>query len=268
MIEQKQLLQLKPQLIDLCEDVAEFIRTEMEQVQQSDIETKHINSLVTYVDKNAEIKIVDFLKKLLPVAGFITEEDTITQKQEELVWVIDPLDGTTNFIYKIPHFSISIALMYKGRPILGIVYDVMLKVAYTAAKGNGTYENDRQVFVRNNENTLDAIVVTGFPYKRAPEMMDKSLQMIRYCIDHCRGVRRLGSAALDLAYVASGKLDLYYENTLNVWDLAAGVLLVTEAGGLVTDYQGGKSYLNNGSIIAANPGIYKAMYPPINRILG
>ena len=114
MIEQKQLLKLKPQLIALCEDVAEFIRTEMEQVKQSDIETKDMNSLVTYVDKNAEIKIVDVLKRLIPEAGFITEEDTISQKEEELVWVIDPLDGTTNFLYKIPHFSISIALMKNG----------------------------------------------------------------------------------------------------------------------------------------------------------
>jgi myo-inositol-1(or 4)-monophosphatase len=268
MIEQKQLLKLKPQLIALCEDVAAFIRTEMEQVKQSDIETKDLNSLVTYVDKNAEIKIVDVLKRLIPEAGFITEEDTISQKEEELVWVIDPLDGTTNFLYKIPHFSISIALMHNGHPVLGIVYDVMLRVAYTAVKGLGTYEDEQQVFVRKNEDPLDAIVVTGFPYKREPEMIDKSLQMIRYCIDHCRGVRRLGSAALDLAYVASGKLDLYYENTLNIWDLAAGALLVTEAGGLVTDYQGGNSYLNNGSIIAASPGIYKVMYPPINRILG
>ncbi len=263
-----QLSDLKLKLERLCQDVSAFIRTEMQKVQQSDIEIKDMNSLVTYVDKNAEIKIVEVLKKLLPEAGFITEEGTVSQDAKELMWVIDPLDGTTNFLYKIPHFSISIALTQNGDPILGIVYDVMLDVAYTAIKGHGTFENNHRVKVRKNKETLDAIVVTGFPYKREPQHIDASLLMLRYCVENCRGIRRLGSAALDLAYVASGKIDLYYENTLNIWDLAAGALLVTEAGGIVSDYHGGNSYLADGSIIASSPGIYDKMYPVINGYLG
>jgi myo-inositol-1(or 4)-monophosphatase len=268
MLDYTQLADIKLNLERLSQDVSAFIRTEMQKVQQSDIEVKDMNSLVTYVDKNAEIKIVEVLKKLLPGAGYITEEGTVSQAQKELMWVIDPLDGTTNFLYKIPHFSISIALTQDGVPILGIVYDVMLDVAYTAIRGHGTYENNRRVKVRNNEDTLDALIVTGFPYKRDPQHIDASLQMLRYCVENCRGIRRLGSAALDLAYVASGKIDLYYENTLNIWDLAAGALLVTEAGGIVSDYHGGDSYLEDGSIIASSPGIYDKMYPVINEYLG
>jgi myo-inositol-1(or 4)-monophosphatase len=268
MLDYTQLADIKLNLERLSQDVSAFIRTEMQKVQQSDIEVKDMNSLVTYVDKNAEIKIVEVLKKLLPGAGYITEEGTVSQAQKELMWVIDPLDGTTNFLYKIPHFSISIALTQDGAPILGIVYDVMLDVAYTAIRGHGTYENNRRVKVRNNEDTLDALIVTGFPYKRDPQHIDASLQMLRYCVENCRGIRRLGSAALDLAYVASGKIDLYYENTLNIWDLAAGALLVTEAGGIVSDYHGGDSYLEDGSIIASSPGIYDKMYPVINEYLG
>jgi myo-inositol-1(or 4)-monophosphatase len=268
MINTSQFTDYKNSLVNLCKDVSVFIKTEMQKVKHSDILVKDMNSLVTYVDKNAEIKIVTALKEILPEAGFITEEGTVSQATQGLIWVIDPLDGTTNFLYKIPHFSISIALMKDGNPILGIVYDVMLDTAYTAIKGQGTYEDNHQVSVRSNEDLLDAIVVTGFPYKREPEQINATLDMIRYCVDNCRGIRRLGSAALDLAYVASGKIDIYYENSLNIWDLAAGVLLVTEAGGIVSDYHGGDSYLDDGSIIAASPGIYNKMYPVINDYLG
>jgi len=263
-----QLSDIKTKLEKLCQEVSVFIKAEMQKVQQTDIEVKDMNSLVTYVDKNAEIKIVKSLKKLVPEAGYITEEGTVVQDSKELMWVIDPLDGTTNFLYKIPHFSISIALMKDGDPILGIVHDVMLDTSYTAIKGHGTYENNLPVKVRNNNDTLDAVIVTGFPYKREPQHIDASLQMIRYCVENCRGIRRLGSAALDLAYVASGKIDLYYENTLNIWDIAAGALLVTEAGGIVSDYHGGNTYLQDGSIIASSPGVYDKMYPVINELLG
>ena len=214
MINTSQLTEYKESLVSLCKDVATFIRTEMQKVQDSDILVKDMNSLVTYVDQNAEIKIVTALKKMLPKAGFITEEGTVSQATKGLIWVIDPLDGTTNFLYKIPHFSISIALMQDGEPVLGIVYNVMLDVAYTAIKGQGTYQGNQRVKVRDNNNLLDAIVVTGFPYKREPLHIDASLLMIRYCVENCRGIRRLGSAALDLAYVASGKIDIYYELSL------------------------------------------------------
>lgn len=245
------LLTLKKEVSTLCVSVADFIKNEINKVSLSDIETKELNSLVSYVDKEAEIRLVKKLKSLLPQAGFITEENTVKQESKPLVWVIDPLDGTTNYLHKIPHFSISIALMEKDQPVFGIVYDIMLSNAYTAIKGLGTWENDKRVKVKPTQSLKEAIVVTGFPYER-DNNIDENLKVLKYCILNCRGIRRLGSAALDLAYVASGKLDIYYEKTLNIWDIAAGALLVTEAGGVVSGFSNNESHLETGSIIAGN----------------
>jgi len=261
-----QLTEIKTQVHTLCVEVAAFIREQINKVQSSDIETKDMNSLVSYVDKTAEIKIVKRLSQLIPEAGYITEEDTIVSETKDHMWIIDPLDGTTNFLYKIPHFSISIALSYKGDMVYGIVYDIMLDVAYTAIKGQGAYENNNRIQVRNSTDLQETIVATGFPYKRQEGVTEK-MNMVRFCVENCRGIRRLGSAALDLAYVASGKLDAYYENSLNIWDLAAGKLIVEEAGGIVTDYQGEEHALNNGSILAANPDIHRQFLGAIKTYL-
>ena len=255
---ENQLEKLRQELISLCQSTAAFIREEIDKVSSSDVEEKDMNSLVSYVDKTAEEKIVARLKELTPDAGYITEENTVAQEQKDRIWIIDPLDGTTNFLYKIPHFSISIALMEEGEVTLGIVYEVMLDIAYTAIKGKGVWQDEKPIKVRATTDMLDAVVVTGFPYRRDIDI-DASLRVLKYCVMHCRGVRRLGSAALDLAYVAAGKIDIYYENALNIWDLAAGALLVQEAGGMITDYSGDLGHLKNGSIIASN----KALYPEI-----
>ncbi len=242
-------------LISLCEQVASFIKKELNQVSTNDIEEKDMNSLVSYVDKKAERMIVTALNKLTPNCGFITEEDTPDDRDKSLTWIIDPLDGTTNFLHKIPHFSISIALMEKEEVTLGIVYDVMLDISYTAIKGFGAWENGNTIKVNDTKDLSKSIVVTGFPYKKDNDI-DASLRVLKYCVMNCRGLRRLGSAALDLAYVASGKIDIYYENCLNIWDLAAGALLVEEAGGRMTDYNGDRNYHNTCSIIASNPHLY------------
>ena len=249
------LFELKIELVRLGESVGQFIKDELDKVSQSDIETKELNSLVSYVDKEAEKRIVKRLSELTPTYGFITEEDTDDSVGQDSIWIIDPLDGTTNFLHKIPHFSISIALQYKGEIVLGMVYEIMLDTAYTAIKGFGAWENDKTISVSKTTDMKEAIVVTGFPYRRDFDI-DRSLAILKYCVVNCRGVRRLGSAALDLAYVASGRIDIYYENSLNIWDLAAGALLVKEAGGEVSDYIGGEDYLSSGRIISSNAKLH------------
>lgn len=245
-----QLFIYKKHLTSLCQEVSKFIKAELSQVKDADVETKDMNSLVSYVDKEAERMIVDSLTQLTPEAGFITEEDTVDQTDKALTWIVDPLDGTTNFLQKIPHFSISIALMEDRKISVGIVYEIMLDTAYTAIRGEGAWEGTKKMTVSAKQDMSTAIVVTGFPYRKDIDI-DVSLAILKYCVMHCRGVRRLGSAALDLAYVASGKIDIYYENALNIWDIAAGALLIQEAGGSITDYQGGDQFLN-GTLISSN----------------
>ena len=249
------LFELRKELVSLGQSTAQFIRKELNKVDASDIETKDRNSLVSYVDKEAERRIVEHLSAITPEYGFITEEDTDDSVHQDNIWIIDPLDGTTNYLNRIPHFSISIALQSKGDLVLGMVYEVMLDIAYTAIRGFGAWENDKTMKVSQTVKMSEAIVVTGFPYKREFEI-DHTLGILKYCILNARGIRRLGSAALDLAYVAAGKLDIYYENTLNIWDLAAGALLVKEAGGQISDYKGEHNYLDEGHIVAANPHLH------------
>lgn len=251
-------------LQELCRKVADFQKQQLDLVSEKDIESKDLNSLVSYVDKESERMIVEALMALTPQAGFITEEDTEDSQVEALTWIIDPLDGTTNYLQKIPHFSISIALMEEGQLTLGIVYEVMIDVAYTAILGEGAWEDEKRISVSNTSLMNQAIVVTGFPYKR-DEDLAASFDLLKYCIENCRGVRRLGSAALDLAYVASGKIDLYYERSLNIWDLAAGALLVSEAGGVITDYNGKGNYLQKGSLISSNSFLHSEMLKVISR---
>ncbi len=248
--------ELRNFLTDLCKDVAVFIREELDKVSASDIEEKELNSLVSYVDKQAEQMIVTALREVTPEAGFITEEDTKDDSSQALTWIVDPLDGTTNYLRKIPHFSISIALMEEETITLGIVYEVMLDIAYTAIKGHGAWANNKPIKVSSVTNMSDALVVTGFPYRKDSKM-EVSFDILRYCVMNCRGIRRLGSAALDLAYVACGKLDIYYENSLNIWDIAAGILLVEEAGGKVSDYNGKQDFLSRGSIISSNSSLHE-----------
>lgn len=255
-------IELRDFLVSLCKDVADYIKSELEKVQADDIEEKELNSLVSYVDKQAEQMIVTALKEITPKAGFLTEEDTKNDLEKPKVWIIDPLDGTTNYLRKIPHFSTSIALMENGVITHGIVYEIMQDVAYTAIKGQGAWKNNVALKVSTVQQLDKALVVTGFPYKR-DRNMEANFELLKYCVLNCRGVRRLGSAALDLAYVAAGKIDIYYENSLNIWDIAAGVLLVQEAGGAMTDFDGKTDFLKSGDVLACNT----TLHPPILEVI-
>ena len=247
---------LMDDVLKVTEVAAEFIRAEAGKVQREQIEIKSRNSLVSYVDKEAEKILVEGLSKLLPDAGFITEEGTVTQKTSEYTWVIDPLDGTTNFLHQIPVYSISIGLLHDDQIILGVVSDIEHRETFYAWKGGGAWCNGHQIHVSERSIIEDSLVATGFPYS-SKDVLPQLTQVFDYFLKHARGIRRLGSAAIDLAYVACGRFDAYYENTLNPWDISGGIIIVEEAGGIVTDFGGNTDMLQNGQVIAA-PGILHA----------
>jgi myo-inositol-1(or 4)-monophosphatase len=255
---QKELEKICTAAKKIVADVAIFIRTEKNKVVKSDIEAKGLNDLVSYVDKTAEKLLVEQLSVLLPKATFITEELTIENKKSDYYWVIDPLDGTTNFLHGIPHFAISVALVHNEKPIIGIIYDVMPGDCYAAYKNGGAYLNDTKINVSQSTRILDSVLGMGFPYSEYKNM-DSVAKSLNYFLKNARGLRRMGSAALDLAYVEVGYLDGFYEVNLKAWDVAAGICLVQEAGGIVQDFSGKADYLFGGEIIATNPNIAKEL---------
>ena len=235
--------------------VADFIRNELEKVNPQDIETKSLNSLVSYVDKNAELQLVEKLGKILPEATFLTEEETVINQEGNYRWIIDPLDGTTNFLHQLPFFSISVALEHKGEIISGIVYEVMRKECFYAWKNGGAFLNQNKITVSKRSQIGDTLIATGFPYYDY-RGVEPYFEVLEFFIKNTRGVRRFGSAAIDLAYVACGRFDAYYEYSLNAWDVAAGVILVKEAGGKLSDFQGGDNYIFGKEMIAGSPFVF------------
>lgn len=233
---------------------SEFIKSQVDQVSSDDIEEKELNSLVSYVDKEAETKLVNGLRSVIPSAGFITEEDTEDQTGNEYTWIIDPLDGTTNFLNQVPHFAISVALQKNNETVLGIVKEVNTEEEWTAIKNQGAHANGQPIRV-SPKPFHEILVATGFPYSNDFDY-SSYFAILKNWLTQTRGIRRLGSAALDLCYVASGKYGAYYESTLNPWDVAAGALIVQEAGGKVSDYSGTDNYLSDGEILAASPTVY------------
>lgn len=238
------------QVLKVTEEAAAFIRSQAGKVDADKIEIKSPNSLVSYVDKEAERILVEGLNKIIPGAGYITEEGTVMQQKSEYTWVIDPLDGTTNFLQQIPVYAVSIGLLHEDKLILGIVSDVERRETFYAWKGGGAWCNGKQIHVSQRTNVNDAVVATGFPYA-SRDVLPQLTSAFEYFLKNARGIRRLGSAAIDLAYVACGRFDAYYETTLNAWDIAGGIILVEEAGGRVTDFSGGNEMMNNGQVIAA-----------------
>ena len=202
--------------------------------------------------------IIDFVKKKYPTHGIITEEGGTSLSKSEYNWVIDPLDGTVNFAHGFPMFAVSIGIQKNGETIAGIVYDVMQKVVYSAEVGNGAYENDKKIKVNDNSNLRRALLVTGFPYNVA-ENPENALEKFAALTKAARGIRRLGSAAIDFCYVAKGVFDGFWEVHLKPWDMCAGKLIVEEAGGLVTDFDGKKIDIFSKKILASNGKVHNAM---------
>jgi myo-inositol-1(or 4)-monophosphatase len=245
------LVQITSQVRAASQKAADFIRSHVGEVSNDQIESKEQNSLVSYVDKTAEKILVEALTPILPSPGFLTEEDTVENSRSEYTWIIDPLDGTTNFLQQIPIFSVSVGLAHNGEIIVGVVIDVMQDDCYYAWKGGGAWLDGKRIHVSNRSAMSEAIVATGFPYYE-PDKLDKLTDLFREVLASVRGIRRLGSAALDLTYVACGKMDAFYETQLNPWDVAAGTILVREAGGLVTDFIGNGDFVEKKQIIGSN----------------
>lgn len=261
----------KNELKDICEklkfvarEAGEFIAAERKKFNTEAVEYKDVNNVVSYVDKEAEKLIVDQLTTILPSAGFITEEGTAgTDDKEGLNWIIDPLDGTANYIHNVPNYSVSLALA-KGKTVLtGVIFHIPADEMYSAVKGDGAFCNGVQIKVSRSQTLGESLLATGFPYYKF-ENMDKYLLILESLMQKTHGLRRFGSAAIDLAYVASGYFDGFYEYNLNSWDMAAGILLVEEAGGVVTDFEGGNDHLFGGFVVAGN-AVHKELLSEIKR---
>jgi myo-inositol-1(or 4)-monophosphatase len=245
------------QTINLVKATGFFIQDEAKKLSQDDIKLKGFNDYVTYVDKEAEQRLIGELQKIVPEAGFIAEEDRSRQKAEEFNWIIDPIDGTTNFIHGLPVYSISVALSYHNEIIFGIVYELNAKECFHAVKDMPAILNDTEIKVAKTDKLGDAFLATGFPYNDFSRL-DAYLSLFSHLMQNTAGIRRLGSAAVDLAYVACGRFDIFYEYGLKPWDVAAGSFIVKQAGGQVTDFKGKDNYIFGREIIATNNLLHNA----------
>jgi len=228
-----------------------------ERAADLEVTAKGMNDFVTAVDRQAEGVIIDTLRRAYPDHAILAEESGESGGGEH-VWVIDPLDGTTNFLHGFPQYAVSIALKRRGRIEHAVVYDPLRGELFTASRGGGAQLNERRMRVSRRQGLAGALLGTGFPF-RSLEIIDPYLATFREFLERTAGVRRAGSAALDLAWVAAGRLDGFWEFSLKEWDLAAGALLVEEAGGLVSTPGGGDGWLSSGNIVAANPRVLDAM---------
>lgn len=260
------LMEICLKTCEVAQLAGNFIAKERTGFDSSKIEYKGIHDLVSYVDKQAEKLISDSLHQLLPEAGFIAEEGTVATNGEDFQWIIDPLDGTTNFIQGIPVYSVSIALAYKGELQVGVVYEVGQHECFYCWKGGGSYLNGKPIQVSTSTDMHHCFLATGFPYTDFSQL-DSYLQFLKWAMRSSRGVRRIGSAAVDLAYVACGRFDAFWEYDLKPWDVAAGALLVREAGGIVSDFSGGDNFVFGRTIMASNPAIKQQLLDKLNEYM-
>lgn len=231
------------------------------------VNIKRRNDFVSEADIQAEQDIIRTLRRIYPHHGILAEESgLISGADDEYQWIIDPLDGTTNFLHGLPHFAVSIAFKHKGRLEVAVVYDPIRQEMFTASRGDGAQLNDRRIRVGGATSLGTALLGTGFPI-RYPEHMPAYLSMFGSLLTQCAEMRRAGSAALDLAYVAAGRLDGFWEIGLSEWDMAAAALLIQEAGGLIGDFGGGHDFLRTGNVVAGNPKIFKALLKDIQPYL-
>jgi len=245
------LEEITKQVITLSKEVGVFIKGEANKLKTSQVEEKGVHNLVTYVDKQAEKSLVAGLQKLIPEAGFIAEEDQSLKKGERYNWIVDPLDGTTNFIHSVPLYSISIALTDGDELILGLIYEINLEECFYSWKGADAFLNGKKITVSTKDKLDNSLLATGFPYYDY-SLLDPYLKLFEDLMKSTRGVRRLGSAAVDLAYVAAGRFEVFYEYGLNPWDVAAGAFLVQQAGGRLCDFKDGNNYVFGKQIVASN----------------
>lgn len=254
---------LTKEVTELARTIGHSIKQEIVKIKEQDVVEKGKSNFVTYVDKAAEETIVEKLRSLFPEAGFLTEEKTALE-QKDYMWIIDPLDGTTNFIHRIPLFSVSIALQRKGETIAGVVYEPNLDECFYAWEGSKAYLNDQELEVSDSGNLSGSLIATGFPYNK-DQKLKNYMALLLDLLETTHGIRRLGSAAVDLAYVAAGRYEAFYEYGLHPWDIAAGAFIVQQAGGKVTDFSGGNNYMKDMGITATNAAIHQQLLTKIQK---
>jgi myo-inositol-1(or 4)-monophosphatase len=243
-----------------------FISKESENFDISCTETKGLNDFVSYVDKASERMLVETLSQILPEAGFKTEEGTIEKTGIKYCWVIDPLDGTTNFLHGLNPFAISIGLMEDDEVVSGVVYVIRENEMFTAWKGGGAWLNGKQIHVSKATKLADSLIATGFPYSNFSRL-EKYMQLFTWFCINTQGVRRLGSAATDIAYVACGRFEVFYEYGLHPWDIAAGIIILREAGGKISDFSGNGKKLTGEEIVASNNSVYPEVLEIVRKFM-
>lgn len=227
-------------------------------LERLNVAEKQRHDFVSEADIHAEQDIIEILRKTYPNHGILAEESGTQAAQDDYQWIIDPLDGTLNFLHGIPHFAISIAFRHKNRLEAGLVFDPIRQEMFTASRGEGAQVNDRRIRVSGVNSLENALLGTGFPFLN-PRNQTAYLSFFNSLFGKCVEIRRAGAASLDLSYVASGRLDGFWEMNLRPWDIGAGVLLVQEAGGLVSDFNGGNDFMKSGDIVTGNPKVFKAL---------
>jgi myo-inositol-1(or 4)-monophosphatase len=248
---------LTAEVIELSKSIGAWMKAQTN-VHEEMAEVKSENNLVTYVDKESERRFVEGLRALLPLAGFVAEEGTGERNAEGLNWVIDPLDGTTNFVHGMPVWCTSIGLCDGITPILGVIYDPNTDECFSAFKGGGAFLNDKPIRVSQVATVQQSLLATGFPYDDFGRE-EAYIELFRKLIRGTRGLRRLGSAALDMAWTACGRVEGFYEYGLNPWDVAAGAIIVQEAGGIVTEFNGGDNFIFGEDLVCTNSHTHEEM---------
>lgn len=247
----KDLNTIQGQLRESVLNTGEFVRREACNFDSASIQEKGLNDLVSYVDKTAERRLVKDLLRILPEAGIIAEEGTVSIKGDKYNWIVDPLDGTTNFVHGLPIYAISIALTYEDQLVLGVVYEINKDECFHAVDNQPAFCNDDIIKVSGTTDLRNALLATGFPYYEF-DKLDNYLAILSNLMQNTHGLRRLGSAAVDLAYVACGRFEGFFEFNLNAWDVAAGAFIVQQAGGIVSDFNGGDNFIFGRQIVAGN----------------
>lgn len=251
------LEKLTAEVVTLSKEIGAWMKTQTS-VNEGNAELKTENNLVTFVDKESERRFVEGLLKLLPEAGFVAEEGTGEKKENGLNWVIDPLDGTTNFVHGVPVWCTSIGLCDGNEPILGVIFDPNANECYSAWKGGGAFLNNEAIRVSSIEQLSISLLATGFPYDDFGRE-EQYILLFRELMRNTRGMRRLGSAALDMAWTACGRFEAFYEYGLNPWDVAAGTIIVREAGGQVSEFNGGNNPVFGEDMISTNGKIHSQL---------
>jgi myo-inositol-1(or 4)-monophosphatase len=259
-----QLQNITQQVIEIAKQAGEFIRQERKAFDPDKIEYKGLNDMVSYVDQTAERIIVEGLKKVVPESGFFTEEKTTTTVGERYNWIIDPLDGTTNFIHGLPAYSVSIALKEYDELVAGVVYEINQDECFYAWKDAPAYLNGKEIHVSKNTTVSTSLIATGFPYYDFSKQA-QYIELFTELMKSSHGLRRIGSAAVDLVYTACGRFDAFYEYNLNAWDVAAGIVIVKQAGGDIVNFKGGSEVLEARELLASNGKITGEMLTAIQK---